>query len=257
MSNTRGVALVTGGAKRIGRAISLLLAQDNWDVVVHYNSSRDAASALCSEIAESGARSEMAAADLSDIPGLDDLVARSARPFGPITLLVNNASDFQFDDLGSMSPESWHRHLSVNTAAPVFLARAMAAQLPAGTNGNVINLIDQRVWRMSPEFFSYTVSKAALWDATRMLAQGLAPRVRVNAVGPGPVLQSVHQSAEDFAAEASSTLLGRATAPEEIAAAVRYILSAPAMTGQMIALDSGQHLNWSSELNPASDSNGA
>lgn len=248
MIQQRGVALVTGGAKRIGRAICEALAADGWAVLIHYNTSAQEAGDLAAGIVRSGGRAATLQADLSNLAGLGDLIAEGANALGPVSLVVNNASDFQFDDLATLTPDSWNRHLTVNTAAPVFLAQAMAARLAHGATGNVINLIDQRVWRPSPEFFSYTVSKAALWDATRMLAQGLAPRVRVNAVGPGPVLRSVHQTAEDFAAEAASTLLGRPTDPEEIAAAVRFILSAPAMTGQMIALDSGQHLAWSSEL---------
>jgi NAD(P)-dependent dehydrogenase (short-subunit alcohol dehydrogenase family) len=248
MSEVRGVAVVTGGAKRIGRAVCKRLSGEGWAVAVHYNTSHGEAEELASELDAGGRRAVAVKADLADISALPRLIETTADALGPVTALINNASDFQYDDLANLTLESWDRHLTVNTTAPVFLAKAMADRLPDGMSGNVVNLIDQRVWRISPEFFSYTLSKTALWDATRMLAQGLAPRVRVNAVGPGPVLQSVHQTAEDFAAEADSTLLGRATAPDEIAAAVSFILSAPAMTGQMIALDSGQHLAWSSEL---------
>ena len=167
--------------------------------------------------------------------------------------LVNNASEFQPDTVGSASLETWNAHLDINLRAPVFLAQALVRHLPAGTDGNVINIIDQRVWKLTPEFFSYTLSKAGLWTATRTLAQALAPRVRVNAIGPGPVLKSIHQTDADFSAEVRSTLLQRGPSTAEIASAVRFILDAPAMTGQMIALDGGQHLTWGeSEHNPVS-----
>jgi NAD(P)-dependent dehydrogenase (short-subunit alcohol dehydrogenase family) len=163
---------------------------------------------------------------------------------GPPTCLVNNASEFLVDTVATVTAENWDTHLDINLKAPVFLARALYLHLPEGESGNVINIIDQRVWRLTPDFFSYTISKAGLWTATRTLAQALAPRVRVNAIGPGPVLKSIHQTENDFAAEVRSTLLKRGPSPAEIAAAVRFILDAPAMTGQMIALDGGQHLTW-------------
>jgi NAD(P)-dependent dehydrogenase (short-subunit alcohol dehydrogenase family) len=155
--------------------------------------------------------------------------------------------------VGTTTLASWTAHLDINLRAPVFLAQDVVHHLPAGSDGNIINIIDQRVWKLTPEFFSYTLSKAGLWTATRTLAQALAPRVRVNAIGPGPVLKSIHQTDADFAAEVQSTLLRRGPSTAEIAAAVRFILEAPAMTGQMIALDGGQHLTWSEgEHNPAS-----
>jgi NAD(P)-dependent dehydrogenase (short-subunit alcohol dehydrogenase family) len=161
---------------------------------------------------------------------------------GAPSCLVNNASEFLFDELPTLSAELWDAHFAVNLRAPVFLAKALAENLPEGADGNVVNLIDQRVLRPSPEFFSYTLAKTGLWSATRMLAQALAPRVRVNAIAPGPVLQSVHQTPEEFEAERRMTLLRHGTSPQEIAAAVAFILDAPAITGQMIALDGGQHL---------------
>jgi NAD(P)-dependent dehydrogenase (short-subunit alcohol dehydrogenase family) len=161
---------------------------------------------------------------------------------GPLSCLINNASEFDVDTVETLTPEGWDAHLDVNLRAPVFLAQALAHNLPAGMPANVINIIDQRVWRLTPDFFSYTISKAGLWTATRTLAQALAPRVRVNAIGPGPVLKSVHQTDGEFAAEARATPLGRGPSPEEIAAAVRFILASPSLTGQMICLDGGQHL---------------
>lgn len=238
------VALVTGAARRIGRAIALDLAAAGWAVAIHCSRSRDEARTLAREIDDRGGRAEVLVADLAEGDGVAGLVPECAHRLGPPTCLVNNASIFLEDGLASLDVARWDRQMAVNLRAPVFLARALAAGLPDGARGNVINLLDQRVWRPVPTFFSYSIAKSALWTATRMLAQALAPRVRVNGIGPGPVLKSEHQREEDFAAQAAATPLGRPTSPEEIAAAVRYILSAPAMTGQMIALDGGQHLAW-------------
>lgn len=151
---------------------------------------------------------------------------------------------FRDDDLANLDPTQWNAQFAVNLRAPVFLAKAFAAELPAATAGNIVNIIDQRVWKPTPRYFSYTASKLALWDATRTLAQALAPRIRVNAIGPGPVIKNAHQTDEEFQAQCEATILGRGTSPQEIAAAIRFILNAPAMTGQMIALDGGQHLAW-------------
>lgn len=242
---SHGTALVTGAGRRIGRTLAIALAEAGYDVAVHFRRSAGEAEEVASEIAAKGRRAIAVAADLADPGDVAALVPQVASTLGAPTCLVNNASEFLHDDAQTMTIASWSTHIDVNLRAPVLLAQAVARGLPKGVTGNVINIIDQRVWRLTPEFFSYTVSKAGLWSATRMLAQALAPRVRVNAIGPGPVLASVHQTADDFAAECRSTLLGRATAPAEIAAAVRFILDAPAMTGQMIALDAGQHLAWS------------
>ncbi len=163
---------------------------------------------------------------------------------GPVTCLINNASHFEDDRLQTLNEESWRTHMAVNLQAPVFLSQAFAAQLAVGEEGNIINILDQRVLRPNPLFFSYTLSKSALFTATKTMAQALAPRIRVNAIGPGPALASIYQSDEEFEREANSTLLERGTTPEEIAEAVMFILRARAMTGQMIALDGGQHLLW-------------
>jgi NAD(P)-dependent dehydrogenase (short-subunit alcohol dehydrogenase family) len=236
------VALVTGASRRIGRSIALGLAADGWTVAIHYRSSRDHAEQLVAEIERAGGTAAALGADLAQADEVTSLVPRCAALVGPPTCLVNNASEFRLDTLDTMTPETWDLHMAVNLRAPVFLSRAMAAGLPAGVEGNVINIVDQRVLKPSPEFYSYTVSKSALWTATRTLAQALAPRVRVNAIGPGPVLQSIHQHPDEFAAECRATLLGRGVDSREIADAVRFILGATAMTGQMIALDGGQHL---------------
>ncbi len=240
----RPTALVTGAARRIGRAIALDLARAGWRVAVHYRHSAREAQALAREIAEAGGEAAAIPADLANPSDVRDLVPRCCEAMGAPTCLVNNASEFIVDSLATATMETWDTHLDINLKAPVFLAQALVAHLPEGASGNVINIIDQRVWRLTPDFFTYTISKAGLWTATRTLAQALAPRVRVNAVGPGPVLKSVHQTESDFAAEVRSTLLKRGPTPAEIAAAVRFILEAPAMTGQMIVLDGGQHLTW-------------
>ncbi len=254
--SSQGVALVTGAARRIGRILALDLAAHGWAVGVHYRGSSAEADAVVFAIRQSGGRAAALQADLGRLDDVGALVARCADALGVPTCLVNNASEFLSDTAEDMTAATWAAHLDINLRAPVFLAQALYRALPAETSGNVINIIDQRVWRPTPEFFSYTVSKAGLWTATRTLAQALAPRVRVNAIGPGPVLQSVHQTPEAFAAECAATLLGRQTRPEEIADAVRFILSAPAMTGQMIALDAGQHLAFTRTGPDASDRQG-
>ncbi len=243
--------LITGAARRIGRAIALDLGGRGWRVGIHYQSSREDAESLAAEIEAAGGRASLLQADLADCLAVEALVPACAEVLGPVTCLVNNASAFLNDSIDDMSPALWDRHISINLKAPVFLARALYRQLPEGARGNVINIIDQRVWRLTPEFFSYTISKSGLWTATRTLAQAMAPKVRVNAIGPGPVLRSIHQSEADFAAESASTLIGRGPTPGELADAVRFILSAPAMTGQMIALDGGQHLAWCPDQQPA------
>ncbi|HXF55042.1 MAG TPA: SDR family oxidoreductase [Hyphomicrobiaceae bacterium] len=242
MPMTPGTILITGAARRIGRAMARDFAARGWRVGVHYRRSSEAAIALVSEIKAAGGTAEAFRADLADADAVAALVPRCRDALGAPSCLVNNASEFLFDDVASLAAPLWEAHFAVNLRAPVFLAKVFAEHLPEGTEGNVINIIDQRVLRPGAQFFSYTLAKAALWSATGMLAQALAPRVRVNAIAPGPVLQSVHQTAEEFENERRQTLLRRGTTPAEIAAAVAFILDAPAMTGQMIALDGGQHL---------------
>jgi NAD(P)-dependent dehydrogenase (short-subunit alcohol dehydrogenase family) len=238
------VILITGASQRIGRTLALDFGRRGWSVGVHYRASRDPALALVAELRTLGVRAAALAGDLADHTQVAALIPACMAQLGPPDCLINNASEFRFDELDHMTAADWTRHMDVNLRAPVFLAQAFAAGLPAGKTGNIINIIDQRVWRPTPEFFSYTLSKQGLWDATKLMAQALAPRIRVNGIGPGPVLKSIHQSDADFAHEAATTPLQRATSPDEIAAAVRFILDAPAMTGQMIALDGGQHLSW-------------
>jgi NAD(P)-dependent dehydrogenase (short-subunit alcohol dehydrogenase family) len=240
-------ALITGASRRIGAELARDFARRGWRVAIHYRTARTAAETLVDELRAHGVESIPLMADLRDDGAVRDLIPRCAKALGAPDCLVNNASDFEYDDVTTLDPDRWAQYMDVNLKAPVFLAKALASNLSDGQTGNVVNIIDQRVWRLTPDFFSYTLSKAGLWAATRMLAQGLAPRVRVNAVGPGPVLPNVHQEAGDFEEEWRSTPLRRAIEPGEIATAVRFIIDAPAMTGQMIALDGGQHLGWSLE----------
>ncbi len=193
-----GRVLVTGAARRIGRQIALDLAEAGWNVAVHYHSSGDAADELCREIAAHGGKAIALAGDLSRPGTAEQVIAEASRGLGGLTCLINNASRFDLDEVGGISEESWSGHLDTNLKAPVFLSQAFAAQLPAGEAGNIINIIDQRVWKLNPRFFSYTVSKAALWTVTRTLAQALAPRIRVNAIGPGPALPAPRMDPEDF-----------------------------------------------------------
>jgi len=199
---------------------------------------------LVSAIAQLGGRAACFRASLAEHEEVEALIPGITKAMGPLTCLVNNASHFADDRLPSLSAETWRRHMAVNLEAPVFLAQAFASQLPDGETGNIVNIVDQRVLRPNPQFFSYTLSKSALWAATKMMAQALAPRIRVNAIGPGPTLSSVYQSEADFERECHAMPLGHGTTPEEIADAVLFILGARSMTGQMIALDGGQHLLW-------------
>jgi NAD(P)-dependent dehydrogenase (short-subunit alcohol dehydrogenase family) len=217
---------------------------------VHYHRSRAEAEAVVGEIAAAGGRAVAIAADLASEAEVKALVPRVAAALGPLGCLVNNASVFEGDLALSVTRESWDRHLETNLRAPFVLMQEFARQLPAAAEGAVVNLLDERVWSLTPYFVSYTVSKAALWALTRSMALALAPRIRVNGIGPGPTLPSPRQSEEQFRRQAEAMPLKHGTSPEEIAQAVRFILAAPAMTGQMIALDGGQHLGWAQPAEP-------
>jgi NAD(P)-dependent dehydrogenase (short-subunit alcohol dehydrogenase family) len=239
------VALVTGAAHRIGRAIASELGRGGWSVALHYNRSRAGAEEAAHAIVAAGGRALPLAADLSVEEDIRGLISRTRDALGPLDCLINNAAVFQRDSIETMSRRSWQDHIGVNLWAPLALIQDFASQLPQGAEGNVINLIDQRVWNLTPHFLSYTVSKSALWTLTRTLALALAPHIRVNAVGPGPALPSARQGEASFTRQTASTPLRRGTTPTEICDAIRFILAAPALTGQMIALDGGQHLGWS------------
>ena len=238
------IALITGAARRLGAAIATDLAGQGWAVAVHCRSATDDARRLVRELNSKGGSAVILEADLASTSEVSDLVPACVKALGPPSCLVNNASLFEYDAIDTLDVTRWDNHHAVNVRAPVFLAQALAQHLPASHHGHVINIIDQRVWKPTPHFLSYSASKAELWWMTRTLAQALAPRIRVNAIGPGPMLQSVHQAADDFVAQTKATLLERGTSPAEITRAIHFILDAPAMTGQMIALDGGQHLAW-------------
>lgn len=247
-------ALVTGAGRRLGRAMAVYLAGRGYDVAVHYAGSKDEAEAVVAEIAAMGRRAVALAADVLIEAEVQGLVARaSAALGGPLTVLVNNASIFEHDDFTSATRESWDRHIESNLRAPFVLTQHFAAQVPEPVpdargepvaQGVIVNMVDQRVWKLTPEFASYTIAKAGLWTLTQTAAQGLAPRVRVNAIGPGPTLQGGRQSAEAFAKQRAATVLQRGANPADITAALGFFLDSGAVTGQMIAVDGGQHLAW-------------
>ncbi len=238
------VALVTGGARRVGRAISLKLAGAGYALAIHCNTSVDEAEQLAQEIMAAGGHAVVISADLVDPVSVEAIIPAAQAQLGPVTLLVNNASMFAKDSITSIDVPTWNRQFSVNIRAPSVLAGLMATALPDGMEGAIVNILDQRVWKLTPEFYSYTLSKAAMWAATQTMAQALAPRIRVNGVGPGPTMANVHDGEVLFQQEAAGTLLGHTIAPEEIADAVLYLATARSITGQMLAVDSGQHLAW-------------
>ena len=241
--------LITGAAHRIGRAIAFDLAAHGYGVAVHYLNSQENAEQLVSSIHEVGGRAVAIKADLGDEEDVKGLIPQASEILGPITVLVNNASIFENDTIENCTRESWDQHINVNLRAPFVLSQVFAEQVPDGLEGNIINILDQRVWNLTPFFMSYTVSKSALWTLTQTMALALAPQVRVNGIGPGPTIKNVRQSEEDFARQWAETPLARRVMPDEIADAVRFIVHAPSMTGQMIALDGGQHLGWAQASN--------
>jgi NAD(P)-dependent dehydrogenase (short-subunit alcohol dehydrogenase family) len=236
------IALVTGGAKRIGRSIVERLAREGYGVAIHCRRSTDVADEIASRIRSSGGRATVVQADLADASSVERLVDDAITALGhPLTLLVNNASEFEPDEVETLSQERWDRHFAVNLRAPAFLARDFARRLPPDAKGSIVNIVDQRVWKPTPHFFSYTLTKAALFAATQTMAQALAPRIRVNAVGPGPTLANERQGDEDFAKQAGAVLLGRGGTPEEIAEAVVYLAGpqAGSITGHTLVIDGG------------------
>ena len=247
-------ALVTGAGKRLGRAMALYLAGRGFDVAVHYATSRSAAEETAADIIAQGRRASLLQANLLDEAETQTLLPRAAAALGgPITCLVNNASIFEADDIYTATPESWERHIGSNLRAPFVLTQAMAGQqLPAPPDergepratGLIVNMIDQRVHSPTPEFMSYTIAKMGLWAMTRTTAQALAPAIRVNGIGPGPTLQGQHQSEEVFAQERRDTVLERGVNLEDITAGLGYFIDAPAVTGQLICTDGGEHLKW-------------
>jgi NAD(P)-dependent dehydrogenase (short-subunit alcohol dehydrogenase family) len=242
--NLPRAALVTGGAKRLGAAFANALAEDGFAVAIHYNASRDEAEALVAGLAARGTRAVALKADLSREADVVRLAAEARAALGPIGVLVNNASTFERDEIGDATRASWDLHLESNLRAPFVLTQDLARHLPDGAEGVVVNLLDQRVWNLTPHFVSYTLSKTGLWTLTQTLALALAPRVRVVGIGPGPTLASTRQDPAQFARQVASVPLKRGPGLDEMQAALRFILATPSLTGQMIALDGGQHLNW-------------
>jgi NAD(P)-dependent dehydrogenase (short-subunit alcohol dehydrogenase family) len=238
-----GAALVTGAARRIGRALALEAARAGYAVAVHHRDGAEDAAALVSEIIDGGGKATSLSADLGDAKATEQLIEQAHSALGPVSLLVNNASAFHDDRFGALG-EYWDEHFTVNLRAPVMLAEAFARALPADRDGQIVNILDQRVWRPNPQFFSYTLAKSALWTATQTLAQQLGPRIRVNGIGPGPTLPSVHQSSADFETEVRGVILQKKVSPADIAQALGYLIAATSVTGQMIAVDAGQHLAW-------------
>jgi NAD(P)-dependent dehydrogenase (short-subunit alcohol dehydrogenase family) len=236
------VALVTGAARRLGRAIALALAHAGWDVAIHYRASRTEAEALAREIAALGRRAALVHGDLADEAAVKRLLPAAIEALGPVTCVVNNASLFDYDSPQDFTMAKLDAHMRANTGAPVLLAQALHAHTPAGSQAVVINLLDQKLYNLNPDFLSYTLSKAALQAATTVLAQALAPTVRVVGVAPGITLVSGDQSAQGFAKAHAQTPLGRSSTPEDIAAAVLYAATARAVTGTTLLVDGGQHL---------------
>jgi NAD(P)-dependent dehydrogenase (short-subunit alcohol dehydrogenase family) len=236
------VALVTGSARRIGRAIVEDLAAHGWAVAIHYHRSHDEASGLLEKIAVSGGKVACVQADLGDLDAIAGIVRDAAKALGPVTLLVNNASVFEKDTVGNLDRDLWQRQMTVNLAAPIFLAEAFARQVPASVDGNIINLLDQRIWRPTPTYFSYQLTKSALHTATETLALALGPNIRVNGIAPGPALPSAHQTPERYAQQLEALPLKHGPDLAEFGRTVRYIVENRSITGQVIALDGGQHL---------------
>lgn len=244
MSKATAAALVTGGAKRIGKAIVADLASHGFAVAIHANRSRDEADALAAGINQSGGNAAVVSADLTDMDAVSDLIGQAEAALGPISLLVNNASLFVDDSIEDFDWQAWDRHFAIHLKTPALLARNFARALPEGQEGLIVNIIDQRVWRPTPRYLSYALSKSALWTQTQMLAQALGPRIRVNAIGPGPTLKNARQDDSDFDAQLAGLILKRGPELPEFGATIRYLWDARSITGQMIALDGGQHLAW-------------
>ena len=243
MKNTNSV-LITGGADRIGHAIAEFFAVNNWNIVIHYLNSELKAQGAVQKINESGGKAVAIKADLSQEKETSLLIDKSTNLLGsPLTCLVNNASAFENDSVSTASSTTWNRHLEINLHAPFILSQKFSAMIPPKIEGNIINMLDQRVWNLSSGFTSYTISKSALWTLTQTMAIELAPKIRVNGIGPGPVFPSERQSENHFLAQANKTLLGRKVDVKDVVSAIKFLINTPAITGQMIAVDSGQHLS--------------
>jgi NAD(P)-dependent dehydrogenase (short-subunit alcohol dehydrogenase family) len=243
--NQQRVALVTGAGKRIGRAIALALAADGWDIGLHFHRAEAETDELSAQISKLGAKTVALRCDLGVPERLPGLIEACEASLGTVTCLINNAAVFAYDDLASLDTEQWHRHLDVNLLAPLLLSKAFAARVPDDMTGCIVNMLDQKVFNLNPDFLSYTVAKIGLEGATRLLAMALAPKVRVCGVAPGITLISGEQTAGGFARAHRMAPLGRSSTVEDIAAAVRFVVNAGALTGTTVVVDGGQHL-WPS-----------
>lgn len=237
-------AVITGGARRIGRAIAEDLAAHGFAVAIHCKSSVEQAQALADGIRSNGGRAEVIVADLCDVGSTENVIAQASRSLGPVDLLINNASVFVEDSIEDINWDIWKQHFALHLEAPAKLSEQLAKNLPDDRRGLVVNVIDQRVWKLTPKHFSYTLSKSALWTATQTMAQAFAPRIRVNAIGPGPTLNNPQQDQILFARQSEAVLLGTGPVLAEFGRTIRYLWEAESVTGQMIAIDGGQHLAW-------------
>lgn len=242
--NKRQTILVTGGAKRMGRAICEDLARHGHAIAIHANASLAEAEALAANLRKEGCQAVALQADLLDDRQTEMLIGRAAAELGPLTGLVNSASIFLKDEPDRFEPDVFDKHFAIHVRAPSILSAGLLAQLPEGETGLIVNIIDQRVWKLTPQFYSYTLSKAALWTATQTLAQAYAPRIRVNGIGPGPSFKSERQAEEDFAKQIAGLPLKQGPSRDEFGRTIRFLFDTPSITGQMIALDGGQHLAW-------------
>ena len=241
---TPGVAIVTGGSKRIGKSIVKKLSFLGWKVIIHYNSNKNDALSLQKEIQKKGGAASIIKANLNSLKATEELISKSEKKFGKLTLLVNNASIFENDSVHSLTIDTWDIHNNVNTKAPLLLSQSFAKLLPKKEPGVIINIIDQRVFSPRPDFISYSSSKNSLFWLTKVLAQALSPKIRVCAIGPGPTLKGARQTDNDFKNQSQSVPLGNGSSPEDISQAIEFILNASSFTGQMITLDGGEHLDW-------------
>ena len=237
--------LITGAGKRIGSSIAKSLAANNWNVALHYNKSEKETKKLSIELQETyKVKTVCIQADLSDLKQLKKIIPTVIKSIGHISCLINNAANFEYDSIYSLSSDSWDMHMNTNIRAPLFLSQSFVENIPKKINGNIINIIDQRVWNLTPYFTTYTLSKSALWTLTQTLALSLSPNIRVNAIGPGPTIKSKMQTTKEFKAQYRRMPLTIPVTLEEISQFINLIINSPSLTGQMIALDGGQHLGW-------------
>lgn len=238
------LALVTGASRRIGRASALHLGRLGFAVAIHYEHSHDEAAEVAREIEAAGGRAGLFQADLKDEGQTQGLGPQVCAAMGPIGVLINNASTFERDEALTADRDHWDLHMEVNLRAPFILSQHVALTRPEGAQAVIVNMLDQRVWNLTPHFITYTLSKAGLWTLTQTLALAFAPHVRVVGIGPGPALPSARQTQDHFDQQVARTPLRIATTPDEIARTIQYVIETSSFTGQMIALDGGQHLDW-------------